>query len=181
MSESPRLDVRHRHTVAWPKVSQVFRNPSLLIAFGFGAGLLRPGSGTWGSLLAALLWPFLLAWVPSAMLGIFIALAFALGCIACDRAGRLLGIDDHVGMVWDEMVAVWLLLWALPDDWGIVVAAVILFRLFDVAKPFPIRSIDASVKGGLGVMVDDLVAALYAWVLVMGWIRYVWPYFESTV
>ncbi len=177
MAEPVKLGVRDRHKVVWPTLSQVICHPSYFIAFGFGIGLIRPGSGTWGSLLAAVMWPALLAWLPEPMLGIFIVLAFVLGCIACDRTGRRLGVDDHVGMVWDEIVAVWMLLWALPSHTYVVVIAVILFRVFDVAKPFPIRTVDASVKGGLGVMLDDVVAAIYAWIIMFGLLQGM-SYFE---
>ena len=168
MTESVKPGVRNRHKVAWPTLAQVVRNPAYLIAFGFGIGLLRPGSGTWGSLLAAVMWPAMVVWLPEPMLGIFIVLTFVLGCVACGRAGRSLGVDDHVGMVWDEMVAVWMLLWALPHDILTIVTAVILFRVFDVAKPFPIRTLDAKVKGGIGVMLDDVMAAVCAWVVTFG-------------
>lgn len=168
MTDAARLNVRDRHKVVWPTLMQVLRNPSYLIAFAFGIGLLRPGSGTWGSLLAAVMWPAMVAWLPEPMLGIFIILAFVLGCVACGQAGRRLGVDDHVGMVWDEMVAVWMLLWALPNNAYAIVIAVILFRVFDVTKPFPIRTVDARVKGGVGVMLDDVLAAVYAWVITFG-------------
>lgn len=159
--------VRDRHKVAWPSLSDILKSPAYLIAFGFGVGLLRPGSGTWGSVLAALLWPVLTAWLAWDTLGMMIVASFFLGCVACHRAGQRIGVDDHVGMVWDEIVAVWMLFWVLPQNPWVLLTGWILFRVFDVTKPFPIRIVDARVKGGLGVMIDDLVAGFYAWLVML--------------
>jgi len=140
-------------------------NPAYFVAFGFGVGLLRPGSGTWGSILALLMWPFMSVLLPWSWLGIFILALFVLGCVATGRASKSLGVEDHVGIVWDEMVAVWSLCWALPQHWAILLIAFVLFRSFDVMKPFPIRKMDDVLKGGLGIMLDDVMAALYAWLV----------------
>lgn len=169
--ESPgargKLDVSQRHKVPWPSLSEVLRQPSYFLAFGLGSGLVRPGSGTWGSILAALLWP-LLSSLPWGVLGGLILVSFVVGCVVCDQAGKRLGVDDHVGMVWDEMVAVWMLFWVLPQSLPVLVLGLVLFRFFDVRKPYPIRTLDARLKGGFGVMMDDVVAALYAWMLTLG-------------
>lgn len=166
-AEYAKLDVSQRHKVPWPELKEVLCRPSYFLAFGLGSGLLRPGSGTWGSVLAALLWP-LLSQLPWALLGVCILASFFVGCFVCDRAGKHLGVDDHVGMVWDEMVAVWMLFWALPQNVLVLLIGLVLFRFFDVKKPYPIRQLDAHLKGGLGVMMDDLVAAVYAWIVTLG-------------
>jgi len=95
-------------------------------------------------------------------IGVFLALAFLYGCWACHRVGRELQQPDHVGMVWDEMVAFWLVLWLTPAGWLSQALAFVLFRTFDIVKPPPIKFFDAHIKGGFGVMWDDIVAAGYA-------------------
>lgn len=144
-------------TWAWTR-----RKASRLIAFGFGSGLMRPAPGTWGTLAAWLLWNVL---VPEGVspwtVGIGLVLAFLLGVWACERAGADLGVPDHGGMVWDEMVAFWLVLWLIPDSIVAQAFGFLLFRLFDITKPQPIRYFDSHLKGGLGVMWDDIVASCY--------------------
>jgi phosphatidylglycerophosphatase A len=91
-----------------------------------------------------------------------VALLFAIGVWFCEVTGKALGVADHGGIVWDEMVAMWLVLAFTPRAWAWIAAAFLLFRLFDVWKPQPIRTLDARVPGGFGVMLDDLLAAAYA-------------------
>lgn len=145
-----------------PSLTWICAHPARFIAFGFGSGLIRPAPGTWGTLAAWPIW-WLLGWaLPNDLaVGVFLILAFALGSWACGRAGRDLGVADHGGMVWDEMVAFWLVLWLAPA--GLLAQAVAfgLFRLFDIVKPAPIRQLDARFKNGFGVMLDDLLAAGY--------------------
>ncbi|GAA4329518.1 phosphatidylglycerophosphatase A [Pigmentiphaga soli] len=138
------------------------RRLSRLVAFGFGSGLIRPAPGTWGTLLAWLLWQPLSAAVPPAAVGVGLAAAFALGAWACGRVGRELGVADHGGMVWDEMVAFWLVLWLIPGGTASQAVGFLLFRLFDILKPPPIGYFDRRYKNGFGVMWDDIVAAFYA-------------------
>lgn len=142
--------------------SWMIRHPSRILAFGFGSGLLKPAPGTWGTLYAWWLWNVfdLRDWSASVLLG-FLLLAFLVGCWACDRAGRSLGVLDHGGMVWDEMVAFWLVLALVPDGLFSQAFAFLIFRLFDITKPPPIRHMERRFKGGFGVMWDDLIAAFY--------------------
>jgi phosphatidylglycerophosphatase A len=95
-----------------------------------------------------------------ALLGVVAAL-FALGVWACGRTGTDMGISDHSGMVWDEVVAMMLILIVIPSGLGWWVAAFFIFRFFDIVKPPPIRYFDQTIKGGLGVMFDDIAAAFY--------------------
>lgn len=166
-TESHSLSMRERARVTFPPLAWVCRDPGRLIAFGFGSGLLRPASGTWGTLLAWLIWVAAAPAASDLALGLFLAAAFAYGCWACHRVGKELQVADHVGMVWDEMVAFWLVLWLTPDSLAAQVVAFGLFRLFDIAKPPPIKYFDARLKGGFGVMWDDILAAVYA-LLIMG-------------
>lgn len=145
-----------------PTVSWVFQNIWRIVSFGFGSGLLRPAPGTWGTLLAWGLWALLPRGLPDLGILIFLLLAFGLGCVACERTGNAMGVSDHGGMVWDEMVAFWLVLWLSPDSLAAQALAFVLFRGFDIFKPQPIRYFDARFKGGFGVMWDDLVAAAYS-------------------
>ena len=145
-----------------PSPRWVFQNVWRILAFGFGSGLLRPAPGTWGTLLAWLLWVLLLQNRSDPVILAVLVLAFAVGCLACERAGRALGVPDHGGMVWDEIVAFWLVLWLTPQSLAAQAVAFVLFRAFDIAKPQPVRYFDARLKGGFGVMWDDLVAAAYS-------------------
>jgi phosphatidylglycerophosphatase A len=154
--------MKERVRVPYPSFSWICRRPARFFAFGFGSGLIRPASGTWGTVLAWLLWLALARFASDPVLGLFLAVAFVYGCWACHQAGKELDAPDHVGMVWDEMVAFWLVLWLTPPGWLAQVCAFALFRLFDIAKPPPIRYFDARLKGGFGVMFDDLLAAAYA-------------------
>ena len=151
------------------------------IAFGFGSGLAPFSPGTVGTLWAwaAFLvldvlfarWfaPSLLPWVWPTVLGF----GLALGIWACERCGRDLGISDHGAMVWDEVIAFWLVLWVanVPTQAGFSTQAglFLLFRFFDILKPPPVGYVDRSVKGGWGVMLDDLIAAFYALLALALW------------
>lgn len=161
-SSSDHPSLRERARVPYPSVGWICRNPGRLIAFGFGSGLLRPMSGTWGTALAWLIWTAAAPGLNDLAVGLFLALAFAYGCWACDRVGRELLVGDHMGIVWDEMVAFWLVLWFTPSGWVPELCAFLLFRAFDIVKPQPIKYFDARLKGGFGVMWDDIVAAGYA-------------------
>jgi len=143
-----------------PNLRWLLVSPARLLAFGFGVGLLHPGPGTWGTLLAWGLW-FALQTLPDAWIAGVLLLGLAVGCWACHVTGRALGQPDHSGMVWDEIVAFWLVLWLSPATLSAQVAAFLLFRGFDIAKPPPISFFDQRFKHGVGVMWDDLIAAAY--------------------
>jgi len=145
-----------------PTPAWVFKSPARIIAFGFGSGLLRPGPGTWGTALAWLLWVALLSRFSDAGIGLTLAMAFAVGCWCCQRAGKEMGRPDHGAMVWDEMTAFWLVLWLTPASFAAQLLAFVVFRAFDIFKPPPIHFFDARLKNGFGVMWDDLLAAGYS-------------------
>jgi len=156
------IPVSQRHRVSWPSLLWVFSRPHRILAFGFGSGLIRPGSGTWGSVVGFLLWWPLNDLMSGVWLGVFLLFASIVGIWICQRTCDELGTPDHVGVVWDEIAAVWLVLWAVPDVMWVYLLGFVLFRVFDVVKPWPIQTLDSRVEGGLGVMLDDWVAALYA-------------------
>jgi phosphatidylglycerophosphatase A len=136
--------------------------PAGWIACGFGSGLTPKAQGTFGSLAAILPW-LLLRQLSLPMYLMVVLAGFALGVWACDVAGRAIGVADHRSIVWDEFIGLWLaLLPALLAPWWAVVLGFVLFRLFDIVKPWPISWLDRRVKGGLGVMIDDVVAGLFA-------------------
>jgi len=144
-----------------PSAVFAFSHPAHVVAFGFGAGLAPFAPGTAGTAVA---WP--VGWLLAGMhpvLGLaLIALLFALGVWACELTGRHLGVADHGSMVWDEIVAFLLILAIVPRSLAWQAAAFALFRLFDIAKPPPIRWFERRYRGGFGVMFDDLIAAGYA-------------------
>lgn len=147
-----------------PDARFLLSHPAHFIALGFGSGLAPFAPGTFGTLASlALYWLLALALPPLAIALLAIP-AFFLGVWACERTGRDLGVQDHGSMVWDEIVA-FLPLAALASSSLLLQAvAFLLFRLFDVWKPYPIRMVEANVKGGMGVMVDDLMAGAYAYI-----------------
>ncbi|MFN3984883.1 MAG: phosphatidylglycerophosphatase A [Rhodocyclaceae bacterium] len=144
-----------------PTLAFLLAHPAHFIALGFGSGLSPRAPGTAGTLLAWALYPLIKTPVSD---GVFLALLVSLfiaGVIVSDRSGRALGVSDHGAIVWDEMVAMWLVLLFTPPGLMWQIVAVVLFRFFDIAKPQPIRWADQRVKGGLGVMLDDVIAAGY--------------------
>jgi phosphatidylglycerophosphatase A len=156
-------------TTLQPDLKFLFAHPAHLIAFGFGTGLAPRAPGTVGTLLGLPLYWLTLAIAPDlANQLIFLAATFLLGIWACGRTGRALGVADHGGMVWDEIVAFAAVLMFTPappntlEGWVWIAMAFALFRLFDILKPWPIRLADTHLKNGFGVMFDDLLAAAYA-------------------
>lgn len=143
----------------------LLEHPAHFLALGFGAGLSPFAPGTVGTALAFPLYAVLAD--RFAPMEILIALPplFAVGVWACQRTGTDLGAADHGGMVWDEIVAFLLVLVFTPAGLLWQLAAFVLFRLFDIAKPAPIRALEIRFKNGFGVMIDDLVAAFYALVV----------------
>lgn len=131
-----------------------------LLAFGFGSGLSPFAPGTMGTVVAI---PFVFALKSLGAPGFWIALLllFLLGIQICGHVSRKLGMHDHGGIVWDEMVGYWLAIAFVPLQWHWLLAAFVLFRFFDIYKPWPIRHLDRQVSGGFGIMIDDIVAALF--------------------
>ncbi|HRA23516.1 MAG TPA: phosphatidylglycerophosphatase A [Usitatibacteraceae bacterium] len=148
-----------------PDARFLVAHPAHFIALGFGAGLAPVAPGTFGTLAGlALYWLLALALPPLAIAFLAIPLFF-LGVWACGVAGRNLGVADHGALVWDEIVAFLPLAALASASLVLQLVAFGLFRLFDVWKPFPIRQFEARVKGGFGVMLDDLLAACYAYLV----------------
>lgn len=136
-------------------------NPLHLLAFGFGLGKIPVMPGTFGSLLgipAYLLLGDLLLWQYVTV----VIVLFIFGIVICQTTSRDMGGHDHPGIVFDEVVGMLVSYIALPQGWGWLLAGFVLFRLFDIWKPFPIYIVDKKMKGGTGIMFDDVLAGLYA-------------------
>jgi phosphatidylglycerophosphatase A len=152
------------HKVA-PDRAFLFAHPAHFLALGFGSGLSPKAPGTAGTLAA-----FPLYWLmaDNPFYWLWIAVFLVVGVWACEVTGRDLGVHDHGGMVWDEIAAFLMVLPFAPAGWLGALLAFGLFRLFDIWKPFPIGWLDARVSGGFGVMLDDVLAAGYAIVCLLG-------------
>jgi phosphatidylglycerophosphatase A len=138
--------------------------PAGWLACGFGSGLAPIAQGTFGSLASLLPW-LLLRELSLPIYLVVLSVGFGIGVWACNVAGRALGVDDHRSLVWDEFIGQWIALLpllVLPASWWWIIIGFALFRLFDVWKPWPIRWLDRRVKGGMGVMIDDVVAGIFA-------------------
>ena len=150
---------------------KVLTDPVNFLAFGFGTGLAPVAPGTFGSLPG-----ILLAWLTLDM-GIYVQVGiatalFSSGIWICGESARRIGVHDHGGIVWDEICGMYITLLLAPATVLGFALGFGLFRLFDIVKPSPIRELDHRLGGGLGIMLDDLVAALYALILLAlyGWL-----------
>ena len=139
----------------------MLRDPIHLLAFGFGSGLAPRAPGTFGTLIAV---PIVLG-VMQFGFGVHLAftvIAAAAGIWICGESARRLGVHDHPGIVWDEITGFSVTMLAAPPDWRWLAGGFVLFRVFDILKPWPIREADHSLSGGLGIMLDDIIAGIFA-------------------
>lgn len=146
---------------------QILSDPILFLAFGFGSGLAKKAPGTCGTVAAIpvyyLFIQFNNVWIYSALT----LIATVIGVWFCDVAAKKLDEHDFGGIVWDEVAGYLITLWFVPYSWQAVVLGFVLFRIFDIIKPFPIRWVDQKVHGGLGIMLDDVIAAVFAGLLLL--------------
>jgi|DewCreStandDraft_4_1066084.scaffolds.fasta_scaffold80809_2 phosphatidylglycerophosphatase A len=148
---------------ARPGLRFLVASPAHFVALGAGSGLAPFAAGTWGTLLALASFRVFDRWLSDVGWAVVVGIALAVGAWAAQRTGARLGHADSPHIVIDEIAAFWLVLWLLPvgaPAW-LQAAAFVLFRAFDIAKPPPIARLDARLKNGVGVMLDDLVAAFY--------------------
>ena len=140
------------------------KNPVHFLAIGFGSGLLKPAPGTWGTLAGLMLSILLWNITQSNLFFIFLAvISFIFGCYLCQKTSNDLGVHDDGRIVWDEIVAIFLMFTFLPEyNWFTYILTFISFRIFDILKPYPIRYFDEKLESGLGIMVDDILAAIFA-------------------
>lgn len=156
-AERSAVSPRRRH----PIPVRLLANPLHLLSLGFGSGLSPRAPGTLGTLVGVPLY-LLLAPLPPALYLLVCAALFAIGVGLCHYSARALGVHDHPGIVWDEVVGYAVTMWAVPPGAWTVLAGFLCFRVFDIWKPWPVRSADRRVSGGFGIMLDDLLAAVYA-------------------
>ncbi|MGD8930540.1 MAG: phosphatidylglycerophosphatase A [Lysobacterales bacterium] len=142
------------------------RSVSGFLALGFGSGLSPAAPGTAGTLAAVPL-AALLVQLPPLLFWPVLAALFLIGVYVCGHTSRRLGRHDPGSIVWDEMVGYWLVVAFVPMHWAWWLAAFLLFRFFDIVKPWPIRWLDRRVGGGFGIMLDDVVAGVFATVVLL--------------
>ena len=140
---------------------KVLSSPVRFLAFGFGSGLAPFAPGTFGTLAAI---PLYLLMQPLSLPSYLLvtAIVCVVGVWICGKSSELLGVHDHSGIVWDEFAGYFVTMIAAPTGWLWIVVGFVLFRLFDIWKPWPISVLDKKVHGGLGIMVDDILAGIFA-------------------
>ena len=141
--------------------TKILLNPLHLLSLGFGSGLAPKAPGTCGTLIAVPLY-LLLVQLPPVWYLLAVLLAFGFGVFLCEYTSRALGVHDHPGIVWDELVGYWITMIAVPAEWLWILVGFVLFRVFDIWKPWPVRIADKTLKGGFGIMIDDVLAGVYA-------------------
>ncbi len=146
-------------------------DPRHFLSLGFGSGLAPLAPGTFGTLAAIPVY-WMMSTLPLEMYLIITLLAFVVGIYLCGFTSRRLGVHDHSGIVWDEVVGYLITMIAVPATWTWMLAGFILFRFFDILKPWPIRWADKRLHGGFGIMFDDVLAGIFS-LLALHSIQYV--------
>jgi len=146
-------------TVKLPKPD--IKNPIHFLAFGFGSGLAPKAPGTFGTIAGLGLY-LLISQLGHMALVVSTVVICLTGSWICGRSSDLLKVHDHPGIVWDEFAGIFITLILFPVNWQYLLAGFLLFRLFDIWKPWPIRLADKQVHGGFGIMLDDLIAGVWA-------------------
>lgn len=145
------------------------KNPVHFLAVGLGSGLIHPAPGTWGSLVGLIIGVLLLPIMGNISFTILTVLSFALGCYLCQKTADDMGVHDHGSIVWDEFVGVWICLLFVPEiNWYWSFIAFVVFRFFDILKPYPIKIFDEKLENGFGIMIDDVLAAIYGAIVIVG-------------
>ncbi|MDO9105012.1 MAG: phosphatidylglycerophosphatase A [Methylovulum sp.] len=140
---------------------QILRDPVLFLAFGFGSGLAKKAPGTWGTVAAIPLY-LLLIQADTLIYSLLTITVTITGVWICGKAADKLGEHDFGGIVWDEIAGFLVTMWLVPCTWQALLLGFVLFRAFDILKPWPISVIDRRVHGGFGIMLDDVLAGVFA-------------------
>ena len=153
--------------------AELIKRPACFLGLGFGSGLAPKAPGTFGTLVAIPLY-YLMCDLPLVWYLAIIVAGFIAGVWICQQSADWLGSDDPSAVVWDEIIGYLITMIAAPTGWQWVVLGFVLFRFFDILKPWPISLADRALHGGFGIMVDDVIAGVFALVCVQ-WIYYVFP------
>jgi phosphatidylglycerophosphatase A len=163
--------LKHNHTTAsvapriQPNVGFIFSHPVHLLAFGLGTGLSPVFPGTIGTLLGIPLY-LVIQHLPLWAYLCITAILFICGVWICQYTTRALGAHDYEGIVWDELVGYLVTMCMAPQGWAWMVVGFVVFRFFDILKPWPVSWADRHIKGGAGIMIDDVIAALYGYLVI---------------
>lgn len=141
------------------------------LALGLGSGLAPKAPGTFGT-LAALPLIYLQSVFSAPVALLWIVFIFVLGCYVCGRTAKDIGEHDHGAIVWDEVAGFSLAMWCIPFEWTYLVVGFLLFRFFDIVKPWPIRLLDKKVDGGFGIMIDDMLAGFFSWLILFSLVQW---------
>ncbi|MGR0280177.1 phosphatidylglycerophosphatase A family protein [Marinomonas dokdonensis] len=152
--------------------ASVWRNPIHFLAFGLGSGAAPKAPGTFGTLAAVPLFLLMQNFSDDQYL-IMLIVTSLIGIYLCGKTSKDLGVHDHSGIVWDEFVGFWITMWLAPTGWQYIVLGFVLFRLFDILKPWPISWVDKHVHGGFGIMLDDILAGLMSFVVLQALLHFV--------
>lgn len=147
---------------------QILKDPVLFLAFGFGSGLSKYMPGTLGTVAAVPVYLGLMQFSASVYLAATL-LSVIVGIAICDQAAKKLQVHDFGGIVWDEIAGFLITLYGVTLSWQSVLAGFVLFRLFDILKPWPIKWLDQQVHGGFGIMIDDVLAGIFAALVLRFW------------
>lgn len=140
----------------------VLTHPVHFLAFGFGSGLAPVAPGTFGTIMAVLLYLLFMQQLSLVTYLVVVVAVCISGIWICDKSSKLLGVHDHGGIVWDEFAGFFITMIAAPAGWVWILLGFVLFRVFDIFKPWPISFLDKNIDGGLGIMFDDIIAGVYA-------------------
>lgn len=158
-----------------PKIT--IKTPWQFLASGFGSGLSPIAPGTMGTLMALPFWFFFANYLPLWAYILIIIASAIFGIMICQKASDELGVHDHGGIVWDEFVGLWITLLFAPVSWTSAILGFVIFRFFDVLKPWPIKVADQKVSGGFGIMIDDIIAGIFSLIVLQVILRWILPLF----
>jgi len=144
-----------------PSIKTVLTNPIHFLAFGFGSGLSPKAPGTMGTIVAIPIF-ILFSYLTLTNYFILLILLIFFSFYVAGKSAQLLGVHDHGGIVIDEICGYLVTMMLAPVTWQAIIAGFILFRIFDIFKPWPIKLLDQRIPGGVGIVVDDLMAGIYA-------------------
>ena len=147
--------------------ASVWRNPIHFLSFGLGSGAMPIAPGTFGTMVGMLIYS-LLPSMSSDVYGVFLFLTFLLGVWLCGKTSFDLGVHDHPGIVFDEFVGLWITYFMVPEGSQWLICGFCFFRIFDILKPWPIKWADVNINGGLGIMLDDVLAGIISCLCIQG-------------